>query len=57
MSRSNYYTIWNLLDYLCRQKYYKLIDIDLSKQTNTSISQQINFTLEVDDGVTMFFIA
>ena len=57
MSRSNYYTTWNLLDYLCRQKYYKLIGIDLSKQKNTSISQQINFTLEVDDGVTIFFIA
>ena len=41
------------------QKYYKLIDIDLSRQTNTSIPQQINFTgkLDEDDGVTMFFIA
>ena len=54
MSRSE-----NLLDYLCHQKYYKLLGIDLSRQKNTSIPQQINFTgkLEEDAGVTMFFIA
>ena len=41
------------------QNYYKIIGIDLSRQTNTSIPQQINFTgkLEKDDGVTMIFIA
>ena len=40
------------------QNYYKIIGIDLSRQTNTSIPQQINFTgkLEKDDGVTMIFI-
>ena len=34
------------------------IGIDLSRQTNMSISQQINFVgkLEEDDGPTMFFI-
>ena len=37
------YTTRNLLDYLFPQKYYKLIGIDLSRKTNTSISQQINF--------------
>ena len=58
MSRNNDYTKGNLLDYLHHQKYYKLIGIDLSRQTNTSISQQINFVgkLEEDDGPTMFFI-
>ena len=40
------------------QKYYKLISIDLSKQENTVITQQINFTgkLEEDDVAAMFFI-
>ena len=40
------------------QKYYKLISTDLSKQTNTVITQQINFTgkLEEDDVAKMFFI-
>ena len=40
------------------QKYYKLIGIDLSKQANTSIPQQINFVrqLEEGDGGKMFFI-
>ena len=36
MSRNNYYTTGNLLDFLHYQKYYKLISIDLSRQTNTS---------------------
>ena len=56
MSRNDDYTTGNLLDYLYHQKYYKLIDTDL---TNTSIPQQINFVvkLEEDDGATIFFIA
>ena len=59
MSRDNDYTKGNLLDYLHHQKYYKLIGIDLSRQTNTSILPQINFTekLEEDDSVTMFFVS
>ena len=59
MSKDDDYTMGNCLDFVYHQKYYKLIDIDLSRQTNTSISQQINFTrkLEEDDGETMFFIA
>ena len=38
-------------------KYYKLVSIDLSRQTNSSIPQQINFIgkLEEDDGATSFF--
>ena len=47
------------MDYLNHQHYYKIIDIDLSRQTNTSISQQINFAegLEEDDDAIMFSIA
>ena len=43
---------------LYHQDYYKLIGIDLSRPTNTTISQQINFTgkLEKNNGATMFFI-
>ena len=59
MSRNDDYTTGNLLDYLYRQNYYKLIGIDLSRQTNTNLPQQINFTgkLDEDNGATMFFIA
>ena len=59
MSRNNVYTTVNLSDYLYHQKYYKVIGIDLSRQTNTIISQQINFTkkLEEDDGAKFFIIA
>ena len=41
------------------QNYHKTIVIDLSREVNTSIPQQINFTgkLEKGDGVTMIFIA
>ena len=57
MSLDNDYTTGNLLDYLYHQKHYKLIAIDLSRQANTTISQQINFMgkLEEDGGVTMLF--
>ena len=52
------YTTGNLLDYLYRQNYYKLIGIDLSRQTNTNLPQQINFTgkLDEDNGATMFLL-
>ena len=43
MSRNDGYTTENLLDYLHHQKDYKLIGIYLLTQTNTSITQQINF--------------
>ena len=58
MPRNSDYTTENLLDYLHHQKYYELIGIDLSRQTNTSIPHQINFTekLEEDDGARMFYI-
>ena len=59
MSRNDDYTTGNLLDYLYHQNYYRLIGIDLSRQTNTNIPQQVIFIgkLEEDDGATMFFIA
>ena len=37
MSRNDDYTTGNLLDYLFYQKCFKLIDIELSRQANTSI--------------------
>ena len=59
MSRNDDYTAGNLLDFSYHQNYYKLIDIDLSRQTNANIPLQINFIgkLEEDNGGTMFFIA
>ena len=57
MSRKVDYTTGNLSDYLYHKNYYKLIAIDLSRQTNINIPQQINFTgkLEKDDGAIMFY--
>ena len=53
------YITGNLLDFSYHQNYYKLIGIDLSRQTNTNISQWTNFSekLEKDVGAAMFFIA
>ena len=46
-----------LLNCLIHQKRYKLVGIDLSRQANISIPQQIKFIgkLENDDGAAMFF--
>ena len=57
-SRNDDYTAGNLLDYLFHQNYCIPIRIDLSKQKNTIIPQQINFTgkLEEDGGAELFFI-
>ena len=59
MSRNDDYTTVNLLDFSYHQICYKHVGIDLSRQRNTSIPQQINFAgkLEEDDGAVMFFIA
>ena len=59
MSRNDDYTIGNLLDFSYHQNYYKLIGIDLLREINTNIPQQIDFTgiLEEDDGAIMFLIA
>ena len=46
MSKNNGYTTGNLLDYEYFSKDYKLVAIDLSKQTeleNPDLKQQINF--------------
>ena len=59
MSRNDDYTTGNLLELSYHQDYYKRIGIDLSRQTDTGIRQQMNFAgkLEKDDGAVMFFIA
>ena len=44
MSRNDDYTRGNLLDFSYHQKHYKSTGTDLSRQTNTNIPQQINFT-------------
>ena len=43
MSNNNDYTTGNLLDFAYFKKYYKLIAIDLGKQTKLKDPQQINF--------------
>ena len=59
MSKTDDYTTRNLFHYLYHQNYYKPIGIDISRQINTNVPQQINFTgkLKEDDGARMFFIA
>ena len=57
--RNNDYTTGSLLDYEYFSKHYKLIAIDLTKQTeleNPDLKQQINFIgrLERNEGATMF---
>ena len=55
---SDDYTTGNLLDFLYYQNYYKLLGMDLSRQTNTSVRQQITFTGELqDDGTAIFFVS
>ena len=59
MSNNNNYTTGNLLDFAYYKENYKLIAIDLSKQTKVKDPQQINFIGKFegqDNGVTMYFI-
>ena len=58
MSRKKDYTAWNLFDNSYHQNYYKLIGIDLSRQTNTDIPQQIIFIRKLDkeDGTAIYRI-
>ena len=49
MSRNDDYTARSLLDFSNHQNYYELIRIDLSRQTNTSIPQQINFIGKLEE--------
>ena len=48
MSRNDY-TTGNTLDFSYHQNYYKVIGINFSRQTNTSIPEQINFTGKLED--------
>ena len=58
MSHNNDYTTGNLLDFAYLKKNYRLIAIDLSKQTKLKDPQQISFIGKLDEanGATMFFI-
>ena len=49
MSKNNYYTTRNALDYLYYQKYYKLIGIDLSRQKNSIIPQKKIFSRKLEE--------
>ena len=59
MSRNNDYTTSNLLYFAYFKEDYRLIAIDLSKQTKLTDPQQISFVGKLegqDHGATMFFI-
>ena len=59
MSNNNDYTTGNLLDFAYSKENYKLIAIDLRKQTKLKGPQQINFIGRLKDqnhGAPMFFI-
>ena len=59
MSNNNDYTTGSLLDTGYFKENYKLIAINLSKQTKLKDPQQINFIGKVgnqDHGATVFFI-
>ena len=55
---NNDYTTCNLLDFAYYKKHYKLIAINLSKQTKLKDPQQINIIGKIsrNTGTTMFFI-
>ena len=59
MSKNNDYTTGNLLDFAYIKQNYRLIAIDLSKQTKLRDPQQINFVGKLEgqnNGATLFFI-
>ena len=58
MSNNSDYTTGNLLDFAYYKKHYRLIAVDLSKQTKLKDPQQINFTGKLlrNTEATMFFI-
>ena len=59
MSKNNDYTTGNLLDFAYFKEHYKLIAIDLSKQTKWKDPQQINFIRKLENqahGATIFSI-
>ena len=58
ISKNDNYATEKLLDYSDHQECYKLIGIDLSRQTIISIPQKINFIGKLEDnGATMFFVS
>ena len=59
ISRNNDYTTGNLLAFAYFKEYYRLIAIDLSKQTKLKDPQQISFIGKIENqahGGSMFFI-
>ena len=59
MSNNNDCTTGNLLDFAYYKENYRLIAIDLSKQTKIKDLQQTNFIGKIENennGVTIFFI-
>ena len=58
MSNNNDYATGNLLNFAYFKEKYKLIVIDLSKQTKLKDPQQVNFIGKFHEanGATMFFI-
>ena len=58
MSHNNDYTNGNLLDFAYFKQNYKLVVIDLSKQTKLKDPQQIHFIGKLlrNTGATMLFI-
>ena len=58
ISNNSDYTTGNLLDYAYYKKHYRLIAIDLSKQTKLKDPQQINFIVKLlrNTGAAMFLL-
>ena len=59
MSRNNDHTTGNLFDFAYFKENYRLIAIDLSKQTKLKDPQQISFIGKLENqahAATMFFI-
>ena len=59
MCNNNDYTTGSLLDFAYYKENYRLIAMDLSKQTKLKDAQQINFTGKFEgqnNGATTFFI-
>ena len=57
MLNNDSYTAGNLLHYSNHQIYYKVVGTNLSRRTNLTIPQQINFPGKLEDNeVKMFFL-
>ena len=49
ISRNYNYTIGNLLGFSYHENCYKLIGVDLSRETNTNVLRQINFVGKTEE--------